>query len=106
MLEDLLTSWGTWERGGGGLGWPTCTAEYSALFYGGRYGKAVQREIEREAAESMGVRVSALPEPLQRVLVAEYVKGGTVRDRLTRAGMSRSSYYRALGQARAALVSL
>ena len=95
-----LERWAAFHTGAGALGFPPCTAEYAALF--GLPRRLLHREIEAELADDITTLICALPERLQTALVAE-LSGGSVAEKATRAGMSRSTFYRTLIEAKAAL---
>lgn len=95
-----IDRWAAFHAGAGALGFPPCTAEYAALF--GLPRRLVHGEIEAQMADEMTAMIRALPERLQTVLVAE-LSGGSVMEKTRRAGMSRSSFYRTLAEAKAAL---
>ena len=96
----LLQRWATFHAGAGALGFPPCTAEYAALF--GLPRRLLHREIETQLADEVTEAICALPERLQTALVAE-LSGGSVAEKANRAGMSRSTFYRTLAEAKAAL---
>ena len=98
--SGLLQRWAAFHAGAGALGFPPCAAEYAALF--GLSRGLVHREIEAQIADEMTEAICALPERLQTALVAE-LSGGSVAEKANRAGMSRSSFYRAVAEAKAAL---
>lgn len=50
--------------------------------------------------------IAGLPSDLVRVLVSEYVQGGTCRARFHAAGLPRSTYYRALKKAHQTLMAV
>lgn len=92
--------WAAFHTGAGALGFPPCTAEYAALF--GLPRRLLHREIETQLADEVTEAICALPERLQTALVAE-LSGGSVAEKACRAGMSRSGFYRALAEVKAAL---
>jgi hypothetical protein len=98
--SGLLQRWATFHAGAGALGFPPCTAEYAALF--GLPRRLLHGEIEAQLADDITTLICALPELLQTALLAE-LSGGSVAEKADRAGMSRSAFYRALIEAKAAL---
>lgn len=92
--------WAAFHAGAGALGFPPCTAEYAALF--GLSRRLLHREIEAQMADEITAAICALPERLQTALLAE-LSGGSIAEKTRRAGMSRSSFYRTLAEAKAAL---
>ncbi len=53
-----------------------------------------------DEAIDLDAEISALPDDLRRVLVAEFVISGTVKAKVGAAGMSAPTYYRKLKQAK------
>jgi DNA-directed RNA polymerase specialized sigma24 family protein len=92
--------WAAFHAGAGALGFPPCTAEYAALF--GLPRRLLHGEIEAQLADDITTLICALPERLQTALLAE-LTGGSVAEKADRAGMSRSTFYRTLAEAKAAL---
>lgn len=92
--------WAAFHAGAGALGFPPCTAEYAAQFGGPR--RLLHSEIESQMADEITDVIRALPERLQTALLAE-LSGGSVVEKANRAGMSRSTFYRNLAEATAAL---
>lgn len=98
-----IDRWAAFHAGAGALGFPPCTGEYAALF--GLPRRLLHGEIEAQMADEVTSALRALPERLRTALVAE-LTGGSVAEKADRAGMSRSGFYRALAEAKAALQAL
>lgn len=66
------------------------------------YGNARTGLADYSALKLLDVarKVQALPDKLQRAVIAEYALGGTVPEKLNQAGASKSAYYRRLEAAR------
>lgn len=82
------------------LGFPPCTPEYAAQFGGPRW--LLHREFEAQTVNQVTAAICALPERLQTALLAE-LSGGSLVEKTRRACMSRSTFYRTLAEAKAAL---
>ena len=95
-----IERWAAFHVGAGDLGFPACTSEYAALF--GLPRRLLHREIEAQLVDEITEAICTLPERLRTALVAE-LSGGSVAEKAKRAGMSRSSFYRTLAEAKAAL---
>ena len=95
-----IERWAAFHAGAGALGFPPCTAEYAALF--GLPRRLLHGEIETQLADEVTEAICALPERLKMALLAE-LSGGSIAEKTLRAGMSRSSFYRTLAEAKAAL---
>ncbi len=106
----VLTHWGQSQRGEYSLlGFRSRTTEYDLM--SGKLCGIHEGCTSGYLYVDVGVmdtdrRISALPDDLRRVLYVEYVLGGSAKQRVKQAKMSRRTYYRKLVKASVALYEL
>lgn len=100
---DALSQWGLWRRkliDAAALSGETVISRSMA---GKLHSGATERRANRMTATDYCIdidrRVAALPEKLQQVVIAEYVAGGSVREKTVAAGLPVTTYYRHLARA-------
>ncbi|MFT4583838.1 MAG: hypothetical protein ACI915_004045 [Gammaproteobacteria bacterium] len=94
---DKLIRWGTWyRRQHKGQSFPSETVIYRAMAGQIQSGLAWRPGgfDKDDSAIDMDRKVAALPEKMQRALIAEFVLGGEVAAKTAAANMPISTYYR------------
>ena len=107
-LRSKLREWGRWARGDGGQGFSAESIIFRAMYLGcASFGIPWRSGGLDELADVIDLEraITGLPPECVRVLVSEYVEGGTCRARFHATGFPRTTYYRTLDKAHQALMS-
>ena len=98
-----LSQWGLWRRklidGAALSGETVISRSMAGRLRTGANERRPNGMTEAERYIDIDRKVMALPENLQRVIIAEYVAGGNVREKTATASVPASTYYRHLDRA-------